>query len=414
MHRKKLLVALAVAAVALTAPTASAGPGAPSTEKVSVAPDGTEGNASAGGPSLSADGRHVAFVSAADNLVAGDTDGTADAFVRDLRTGTTRLASTAGDGKVLDASLSANGRYLAFTVNPTYDTADNHVWVKDLKTGAVQRIDDAVDPGAGYTASGEPVLSADGRYLAFSSAQTGFDGPEGDRWTRIYRLDRVTGERVRVSQVPGEGARKSSAAHPTISADGNRIGYQFFVPYPTSGDWSDAYVRDVRTGGLIQADKAPDGKVSDAQTEFPQVSADGRYMVFNSLDSQLTPDDTNKGHNVFVRDLRTGQVRRIDAAAPTGSTVYPGLSADSRHLVYVAAADPDHPYQVYVRDLRTGRTVLASPSVEGGPAADNAANFPVVDRDGRTVAFSSWSNDLVPEDAGQTDFTTHVFVRHLK
>ncbi|MFJ4204568.1 TolB family protein [Streptomyces sviceus] len=186
------------------------------------------------------------------------------------------------------------------------------------------------------------------------------------------------------------------------------------MPYPTSGDWSDAYVRDVRSGALIRADQAPDGKVSDAQTEFPQVSADGRYMVFASLDSQLTPDDTNKGHNVFVRDLRTGGVRRIDAADPAGSTAFPRIGADSRHLVYVSDADPDHTHQVYVRDLRTGRTVLASPSVQGGPSGSSGVSFPVIDGHGRTVAFSSWANDLVPEDAGQTDFTTHVYVRHLK
>ncbi|MFK4099164.1 TolB family protein [Streptomyces sp. NPDC019531] len=418
MHGRTLLAAIAtataLATVALTAPTASAAPKAPYTEKASVAPDGTEGNASAGGQSLSANGRYVAFVSAADNLVAGDTNGTSDAFVRDLKTGTTRLASTDGGGNVGDVSLSANGHYLAYSTNPTHDTADNHIWIKDLKTGSVQRVDDAVDPDAGYTAASQPALSADGRYVAFAALQTGFDGPAGDRSTRIYRLDRVTGERVRISQVPGEGAWKSSATKPSISADGSRVGYQFFVPYPTRGDWSDAYVRDVRTGGLIQADKAPDDKLSDAQTEFPQISADGRYMVFNSLDSQLTPDDTNEGDNVFVRDLKTGQVRRIDAADPAGYTAYPQIGADSRHLVYIADADPDHTRQAYVRDLRTGRTVLASPSVQGGPVGDYGVNFPVIDRHGRTVAFSSWANDLVPEDAGQTDFATHVYVRHLK
>ncbi|MEU6348769.1 hypothetical protein ABZ896_05530 [Streptomyces sp. NPDC047072] len=408
MHSKTYLTAIAaVAAAVLAAPTASAAPGGPYTEKVTVAPDGTEGDASSGDQSLSANGRYVAFVSHAENLVAHDTDGAADAFVRDLRTGTTRLASTVGESGVGSLSLSGNGRYLAYT-------ADDHIWIKDLRTGDVRRADDAVDPEAGYTTAGQPALSADGRYLAFSAFHTGWEGPAGDRSTRIYRLDLRTGERVRVSQVPGEGAWKSAATRPTISADGGRVGYQFFVPYPTSGDWSDAYVRDVRTGELIQADKAPDGKVSDAQTEFPQVSADGRYMVFNSLDSQLTPDDTNKGHNVFVRDLETGQVRRIDAADPAGYTAYPQLSADSRHLVYVADADAGHTRQAYVRDLRTGRTVLASPAVDGGPSGNYGVDFPVIDRHGRTVAFSSWANDLVPEDAGQTDFTTHVYVRHLK
>jgi hypothetical protein len=147
MRTKKHRAALAAGVVAATAATAligsaaSAAPRGPSTEKASVAPDGTDGNGVSGGQSLSANGRCLAFVSDADNLVAGDTNGTADAFVRDLRTGITRLASTSADGNpwhghVLDVSLSADGRYLAFTSNTTYDVADNHVWIKICGPGA--------------------------------------------------------------------------------------------------------------------------------------------------------------------------------------------------------------------------------------------------------------------------------------
>jgi Tol biopolymer transport system component len=191
MHSNKRVAALALALVAATATqagtSATAAQRAPHTEKASVAPDGTDGNRASGGQSLSANGRHLAFVSDADNLAAGDTDGVADAFVRDLRTGVTRLASTAGDGSprhanVLDVSLSADGRYLAFTSNPTDETADSHVWIKDLRTGALERLDDSVD--AGYTAAGSPALSADGRYVAFVALLTG-DAPAGDRSSRV-------------------------------------------------------------------------------------------------------------------------------------------------------------------------------------------------------------------------------------
>ncbi|MGW6735671.1 TolB family protein [Streptomyces sp. NPDC055013] len=416
MHSTKRVVALAIALAAATATlsgtSAGAAPRAPYTEKASVAPDGTDGNRGSDGQSLSADGRHLAFVSDADNLVAGDSNGVADAFVRDLRTGVTRLASTSADGtpgdaNVLDVSLSADGRYLAFTSNPTYNTADNHVFVKDLRTGALQRIDDAVDTG--YTAGSMPALSADGRYVAFVALRTSETGQAGDSSNRVYRVDRVTGERVRISQVPGEGAWKSAATQPTISADGNKVGYQFFVPYPTRGDWSDAYVRDVRSGELTQVDKAPDGAASDGHTEYPQVSADGRYAVFNSLDSKLTPGDTNGTHNAFVRDLRTGDLRRIDAADPAAYTGSARLSADSRYLVFGSAA-PNTARQVYVRDLRTGRTELVSAAAQGGPSADYA-EYPVIDRHGRTVAFGSRGADLVPDDTADT---THVYVRHLR
>ncbi|MFI8894148.1 TolB family protein [Streptomyces paradoxus] len=401
-------VALAVTLGTAAALPATAAPTAPRTEKASVAPDGTDGNGPSGKPSLSADGRHLAFVSSADNLVAGDTDGTADAFVRDLKTGTTRLAGGSVDGSVEDVALSGNGRYLAFSANDPGDGL-SHIWVEDLRTGAVRRVEDTVDTG--YDTGRQPAISADGRYVAFVAQRSGF-GEGEDRWGRVYRVDRTGGKAVRISQVPAAGDRKTAAANPSISADGKRVGYQFFVPHPASGDWSDAYVRDVPSGELIQADRAPDGRTSDGQTEFPQVSADGRYAVFTSLDSRLTPGDTNQGHNVFVRDLKTGELRRIDAADPAAFTAYPRLSADNRHLAFVSAdpGDTNRTTRAYVRDLRTGTTVLASPDAQGG-ANDQSVSAPVIDRHGRTVAFGSASPDLVP---GDTYDTSHVYVRHTR
>ncbi|MFD9933946.1 hypothetical protein ACFWZ6_12505 [Streptomyces massasporeus] len=402
-------VALAVALAAVAALPATAAPApVPRTEKASVAPDGTEGNASSGGPSLSADGRRLAFVSSADNLVAGDTDGTADAFVRDLRTGTTRMAGRSVDGSVDGVALSGNGRYLAIGATGA-DDGLSHIWVEDLTTGALQRLEDTVD--SGYDTARQPAISADGRYVAFIAERSRYS--EGDdRWGRVYRVDRTSGKAVRISQVPAAGDRKTAATNPSISADGKRVGYQFFVPHPASGDWSDAWVRDVPSGELIQADLAPDGRKSAGQTEFPQVSADGRYAVFNSLDTQLTPGDTNQGHNVFIRDLKTGELRRIDAADPAAFTAYPRLSADNRYLAFVSAdtGDTASTHRAYVRDLRTGRTVLASPDARGGPN-DQSVSAPVIGRGGRTVAFGSASPDLVP---GDTYDTAHVYVRHLK
>ncbi|MBR8639478.1 PD40 domain-containing protein [Streptomyces tuirus] len=401
-------VALAVTLGGVAVLPATAAPAVPRTEKASIAPDGTDGDAASGGPSLSADGRHLAFVSSADNLVAGDTDGAADAFVRDLKTGTTRLASTAaGSGPVDDVALSGNGRYLAF--GATDGDGRSHIHVKDLKSGVLQRVEDTV--ATGYDSGRQPAISADGRYVAFVAQRSEFTQSD-DGWGRVYRVDRTTGETVRISQVPPAGDRKTAATRPTISADGRRVGYQFFVPHPASGDWSDAYVRDVPSGELFHADRAPDGLKSTGQTEFPRVSADGRYVVFNSLDSQLTPGDTNNGNNAFVRDLKTGELRRIDAADPAAFTAYPQLSADNRYLAFVSAdpGDTNRTTRAYVRDLRTGRTVLASPDAEGGPN-DQSVSAPVIDRHGRTVAFSSSSPDLVP---GDTYDTSHVFVRHLR
>ncbi|MFB7933570.1 TolB family protein [Streptomyces sp. NPDC056039] len=223
--RRATSVALGLA-LAVTLGTAAALPATaapapvPRTEKASVAPDGSDGDAPSGGPSLSADGRRLAFVSRADNLVAGDTDGLADAFVRDLGTGTTRPASGGVDGSVDDVALSGNGRYLAFAATGASD-GRSHIWVKDLKTGTLQRIADTV--AVGYDTGRQPAISADGRYVAFVAERSAFTQGD-DVWGRVYRVDRTSGEAVRISQVPGATDRKTAATNPSISADGSRVG----------------------------------------------------------------------------------------------------------------------------------------------------------------------------------------------
>lgn len=415
-RRAALGAALIIALTGVALPASAAPQPVPRTEKASVAPDGADGDAWSTAEGLSADGRYLAFTSRAGNLVAGDTNDARDAFVRDLRTGETRRVSTAADGTqadtgVHDISLSANGRYAAFSSNASNlvpgDTGSRtHVYVKDLKTGAVDRIED-VAPG--YDSANSPVISANGRYVALVAGRS--EPVQGDAWGSVHRVDRKTGTAVRVSQVP-DANRPRSVTNISIGADGERVGYQYFVPFPSSGDWSDIYVRDVPSGKLWQADKAPDGVVSDAQSEYSSLSADGRYALFRSLDSKLTPGDTNNGQNAFIRDLETGELRRIDAADPSESTGSAVLSADNRRLAFVSSSPStgDYTDHVYVRDLRTGRTELVSVDSEGGLNDDTAVS-PVIDAHGRRVAFSSYSADLVP---GDTYDHQHAYVRRLR
>ncbi|WAU84700.1 hypothetical protein O1Q96_36440 [Streptomyces sp. Qhu-G9] len=417
-QRAALGAALIIGLTGVALPASAAPQPAPRTEKASVAPDGADGDGWSTARGLSADGRYLAFVSQADNLVADDTNGESDAFVRDLRTGVTRrVNTTAGggqsDARVFDLSLSADGRYAAFGSDATDlvpgDTGGrSHVYVKDLRTGAIERIEDGFAPG--YDTAGAPVISADGRYVALVASRSELS-PEADGDGRVYRVDRRTDTAVRVSEVP-DADRRRSVTNLSISADGNRVGYQFFVPFPSRGDWSDIHVRDVPSGKLWQVDKAPDGAVSDGQSEYSSLSADGRYALFRSLDSQLTPGDTNGTQNAFIRDLKTGDLRRIDAADPAEATGSAALSADNRRLTFVASAPAagDHTNRVYVRDLRTGATELVSADTEGGPN-DDEAHSPVIDAHGRRVAFSSSSADLVPADSYDHQ---HAYVRHLR
>jgi Tol biopolymer transport system component len=151
------------------------------TERVSLGPGGVQGNEQSSGPAISADGRFVAFQSAASNLVPGDTNGAQDIFVRDRQTGTTRRVSVGPGGVQTNAeassgvpAISADGRFVAFESDATNlvpgDTNGAiDVFVRDRQTGTTRRI--SVGPGGvqGNSDSGGPAISADGRFVAFVS-----------------------------------------------------------------------------------------------------------------------------------------------------------------------------------------------------------------------------------------------------
>ncbi|MFF0741889.1 TolB family protein [Streptomyces sp. NPDC004111] len=418
MHRSTrttLAAALVAATAALTLPAAAqAAPAAPRPDRVDTAPDGKEGNASAGGGGLSRDGRYVVFDSDASNLVAGDTNGTGDVFVRDLANGSTRRVSTGSAGAQANAAveggtLSANGRVVAFTsaatnLVPGGGDGRKHVYVKDLTTGKVQRINDKVAPG--YDESYDIRLSADGRYAAFTATRSEASS-EQDQWTRVYRHDRVTGKSVRVSE-PSTQERTRTAGKPSISDDGSRVGYQFWVPFRSSGDWSDIHVKDVTTGKLFLADRSLPTTGPWIQSEYPEIAADGKKVVFRSLDGGLTPGDTNDTHNVFVRELATGALQRIDSADPTGYTSGGILSADNKFLLYEAADknDPSGQSKLLLRDLGTGATRQVAVNT-AGTTPDQPVGGVALDAHGGKAVFTSSAADLLP---GDTYDAQHVYV----
>jgi Tol biopolymer transport system component len=170
------------------------------TARVSLGPNGVQGNSYSFSPALSADGRFVAFESEASNLVPGDTNGERDVFVHDRQAGTTERVSVRRDG----------------------------VQVR----------------GSSY----RPALSADGRFVAFVS--------------RVHTL------------VPGDTNNKA-----------------------------DVFVRDRRTGTTERVSVGPNGVQGNGRSDFPTLSADGRFVAFESEASNLGPGDTNDAGDVFVRTL---------------------------------------------------------------------------------------------------------------
>jgi Tol biopolymer transport system component len=291
------------------------------TTRVNVASDGTPGNGESAFPAMSADGRYVAFSTRSTNLVAGDTDDDEDVYLRDRLTGLTTLVSVNSAGqKGNDGSwlpiMSADGRYLSFWSEATNLVAGDtngriDVFVRDLWTGQTTRVSVA-SGGVQLNGDAGGMLSADGRFVVLespaSNAVPGDTNGVGD----VFVYDRQTGQttRVSVSSTGAQGMGESSAA--SISADGRYVAFRSaasnLVPGDTNG-MVDEFVHDRLTGQTVRVNVALDGtQANNFSTGDPDdgccistfISADGRSVVITSLASNLVAGDTNGVDDVFV------------------------------------------------------------------------------------------------------------------
>jgi len=324
-------------------------------ERVSVASDGTQGNARNWGPAVSADGRYVAFTSEASNLVAGDTNGAADAFVHDRQTGQTERVSVASSGAQGNAgsyagAVSADGRYVAFGSEATNlmggDTnASEDAFVHDRQTGQTERVSVSSSGAQGNGFSYHPAISVEGRYVAFASGATDLVPGDTNGEFDVFLRDRVSGltQRVSVASDGTQGADSSNA--PTISADGRYVvfsSYANLVAGPYYGQ--QIFVHDCQTGQtqLVSVDSA--GTRGDWCSYLSVgVSADGRCAAFETKSDNLIASDTNGTCDIFVHDRQTGLTERVsvanDGSEAVGQSLTPvALSADGRHIAFLSEA----------------------------------------------------------------------------
>lgn len=256
-------------------------------------------------PALSHDGRHVAF-STVRRLAPGDRKGALDVYVKDLRSGSTRLVSGGSaltrEGGAYAPSISADGRRVAFL------TADDRrrkakAWVTDESDSVTFVGRRAFDPQ----------LSADGYTVVFASKAYDALSPEGADGTRHVlirdlRTGRLTSLATRVRL--GVTSDFYAIEHSTPSADGSRLAITLRSDHRgTNPEWSGLYVVDLRAGTVIHRLRNRDGRVTYG--DAPKLSADGQHLLFNSADDKLVRGDLSRGSDVFVTDLRTGVTRMI-------------------------------------------------------------------------------------------------------
>ncbi len=292
--------------------------------RISVVSDGSQANALSMSPSINGDGRFVAFTSDADNLVPGDTNGDRDVFVHDRLLGETIRMSVASQGSQANdisesPSISADGRYVAFASvasNLVFEDTNGHkdIFVHDRLTGQTTRVSVASDGGESDGRSDSPSISADGQYVAYVSVASNLvPGDTNLSWDTFVH-DRLTGQTTRVSIASDGSEASSSGDRPSISADGRYVAFVSPNSNLVSGDTngtSDIFIHDRANGQTKRVSVDSDGHEGNAPSNYPSISADGDIVAFESMASNLAPGDTEWTWDVFVHDRVAAQTTRL-------------------------------------------------------------------------------------------------------
>ena len=362
------------------------------TERISVGPAGAEANGPSLNPVISAGGRYVAFWSDASNLVAGDTNGRSDIFVRDRQAGATELISLGPDGSQGNSesespAISASGRFVAFSSlsdnwvgGPGSDFSN--VFVRDRLRLRTQRVSIGLAGARPDNGSDHPRVSPGGRYVVFDSAASNLIAGDRNGFTDVFLFDRQTGRTERVSLTAGGGEANGTSVSGAVSSDGRFVAFASrasnLVPGDTNGS-GDVFVRDRLTGRTERISVGPGGVQGNRDSdEVASMSVDGSRIAFVSKATNLAPGFTRGSSKAFVRDRSTGHTVPV-ASTPTGgaangSSYYAVIALDGRFVAFTSGADNlvpgdrNHAEDNFVRDLQQGRTDLVSLAANGAQA----------------------------------------------
>ena len=362
-------------------------------------------------PRLSLDGRIMVFVSDADDLVPGDTNGESDVFVyRRLTRQLDRVSVTTNgdeaDGMSFYPVLSPEGRYVLF-----FSDAANLIPKAGAEFWAFlhDRWTSTTEPIAPVNAHNAASLSMHARRIAFATPFALV--PEDTNGVMdIYVFERETGTFERVS-VRSSGAQLNHpSSKPWISADGSTVAFQSPANALVPGDHNneaDVFVVDLETRALERASITWAHEEADGRSTSASLSANGQYVCFQSTSENIVPIDGNGRLDIFVHDRVSGETRLI---SENFARQRPGLSdeafgwitGDGRHIVFCTRSafvpgDVNGLMDIYVRNLWTGDVELVSRTEDGALGNDISWRF-FASYDARFVAFSSRADNLVPGD----------------
>lgn len=402
---------------------------------VSVDTNGAAANAACRGSTMTPDGRFVAFVSAANNLVAGDTNGIPDVFVRDLQTGMTTLASIGAKATNASAifigseapSISDDGRFVAF-----FSIATNlvpgvpnggEVYVSDTVAQTTAWVSGGARPliGTSNVISFNQAISANGEYIAFETATNVPMGSTNNGM--ILRYNEKSGLIDLVARnAYVQNANPDEIRSLAISYDGRFIA---FVANTNSRSTC-VLLWDGQTGTSVLVSGDLNGQVpTNSICEWPSIDPTGRFVAFLSNGTNLVANPLAGGYHLYVRDTQSGTTLLADAVtngdgAPITFVAEPHLGAGGAVVAFespdalLVPNDSNHAFDVFLRDLTSGTTELVSvrePTLGSAtPLGLSSLTAFSATPDGRFVAFTSTADDVA---AGHTSGMRDVFVRDL-
>lgn len=364
-------------------------------------------------PSISGDGRFVAFASFASNLIPGDNNDDSDVYMRDRVDGTIRRISVSPDGSASggwDPRISADGRFVVFTSDQPLiaGNALTSLYVYDIENRQLERIRPGIGgtDGNGDTLNG--ALSADGRFVVFQSSASDLVAGDTNGEEDIFLYDRVnqTTERINVSD-SGDQANDYST-EPTVSIDGRYVAFESdadnLVASDTNGNSTDIFVRDRIAGTTELVSLHFTGSQLRYSVGDPEISADGKFITFKGRLLAGLPD------SVFLYDREAGTSKLISANQDPDAddARQPTISGDGRYVAYlVFSVSSGFIFEdVYLYDSET-ETLEQVNSLEDGlpPGADVFG--PSLSADGGSVA-------VVVEGVFEPpDYSRHVYVYDL-
>jgi Ca2+-binding RTX toxin-like protein len=370
-------------------------------------------------PALSEDGRYIVYHSAADDRL----------YLRDMLAPTpVAITSVATYGVDDGLALSATGRYVAFQSDSTDLVGSDlnnatDIFLKDT-AGGLTRVSTSSTGTEANDYSFDPSLTADGRYVVFWSQATNLvtmsGSPSPGSRVEIYIKDTLTGEITSPT-----AADPYSTQHPVITPDGKYIvfdGTDHLSPQDSASTNfnADVYVLNRATGAFTLVSTGPNG-IGDADSDYPDISDDGRYVVFQSEASNFVPNDTNGiDTDIFVKDLQTGDIARVNVS-PAGAqadsfSFYPTISGDGHYITFESTASnllsTTNVQNVYI----TINPLWVQPVINGsgdpenllGTVGDdvifgNGGNDSILGGDGADSLIGGEGNDTVQGNAG-SDF----------